>query len=252
MNHIKNYQPPIDLLANKVILVTGAGQGIGKTAALSFADHGATVILHGRNLRKLEAVYDEIIAKNKPEPIIFPLDLAIANTENYTALADAIQLKLGRLDGILHNAASFNSLSPLENQSLEQWLTLLRVNLAAPFALTRACLPLLKAAPEASVVMTSETHGHQPSAYWGGFAVSKAGLEALVKIWSEEWDSFPNLRINAVIPGPIQSPQRAKTHPAEAKESLPRPENLMPAYLYLMGNGSQGTSGTVLDLANLF
>lgn len=244
---MKNYQAPQDLLKGRVILVTGAGQGIGRTAALAFAAHGATVILHGRSVKKLEAVYDQIEAAGYPQAAIFPLDLNKAEDKDFAAMAAGIGEQLGRLDGILHNAAKVDRPQPLEDQPLEQWLQLLRVNLAAPFALTRACLPLLKKSPDASILVTSETHGHTPTAFWGGFAVAKGGLETMVRIWAQELDILPNLRINAVIPGPVQSPQRTRTHPGERKENLPAAETLMPLYLYLMGPDSRGTSGQIMD-----
>jgi len=244
---MKNYQAPQNLLKDRVILVTGAGQGIGRTAALTFAAHGATVILHGRSVKKLEAVYDEIEKAGHAQAAIFPLDLEKAEDKDFASMAAGIGDQLGRLDGILHNAAKADRPQPLEDQSLAQWLPLLRVNLAAPFALTRACLPLLKAAPDASILMTSETHGHTPAAFWGGFAVAKSGVETLVKIWAQELDIHPGLRINAVVPGPVQSPQRTRTHPGESKKSLPQAEMLMPLYLYLMGQDSRGTSGQVIE-----
>lgn len=244
---MKRYQAPPDLLKGRVILVTGAGQGIGKTAALTFAAHGATVVLHGKSARKLEKVYDEIEAAGNEQPAIFPLNLEKASDADFAALAQAIGNQLGRLDGILHNAARITRPQPLADQTLDQWLYFLRINLAAPFALTRACLPLLLASPDASVVMTSETHGHKPSPFWGGFAVSKAGLEFLVKMWAQELDSTAKLRINALIPGPVQSPQRAHTHPAEEWDKLPSPADLMPTYLYLMGADSRGVTGQVLS-----
>jgi len=242
---MKTYQAPNNLLHERVILVTGAGQGIGRTAALAFASQGATVILLGRQVKKLEAVYDEIEAAGLPQAAIFPLDLAGAEDKDYEALATGIRRQFGRLDGILHNAAHLDKLRSLEEQTLEQWQATLRVNLMAPFALTCACLPLLKAAPDASVIMTSETHGHTPAAYWGSFAVSKAGVETLVKIWAQELELYPSLRINCIVPGPVQSPQRSKTHPGELKESLPSAESLMQQYLYLMGGDSQGISGQI-------
>ncbi|KIO49253.1 YciK family oxidoreductase [Nitrosospira sp. NpAV] len=243
MNNFRDYRASPDLLKDRVILVTGAGQGIGRVAALAYAAHGATVILHGRRVEKLESVYDEIEASGGVQPTIFPLDLEKAGDKDFQAIAQAIKMQLGRLDGILHNAALIFSLTPLQNQTLEQWLSLLRVNLIAPFALTRACLPLLKASPDASVIMTSEMHGHDPAAYWGGFAVAKAALEALAKIQAQEWQMLPNLRVNVIIPGPVHTPQRTRTHPGEVKQDLPRPEHLMPSYLYLMGPDSKAVSG---------
>ena len=246
MNDLKNYIAPNDLLKDRVILVTGAGQGIGRTAALTYAAHGATVILHGRNVKKLESVYDEIEAGGGAQPSIFPLDLEKAGDKDFAAIAHAIKLQLGRLDGILHNAALLFNLTPLEAQTLEEWLALLRVNLVAPFALTRACFPLLKASPDASVIMTSDAHGHVPAAYWGGFAVAKAGVEALVKIQAQEWEILPTLRINALIPGPVHTPQRTRTHPGEVKQRLRQPQELMSCYLYLMGPDSKAVSGKTI------
>lgn len=246
MNKLENYSAPKDLLKDRVILVTGAGQGLGRAAALSYANHGATVILHGRKVKKLESVYDEIETIGKAQALIYPLDLERAEEKDFFALSHAVAQQLGRLDGILHNATYLPGLSPLEHQTIEQWRALLQVNLIAPFALTKACLPLLKASPDASIIMTSSTHGHNPSAYWGGFAVAKAGLEALVKIQADEWGQIPNLRINTVIPGLVNSPQRVITHPGEIKQKMRQPDELMSVYLYLMGLDSREISGQTI------
>jgi NAD(P)-dependent dehydrogenase (short-subunit alcohol dehydrogenase family) len=243
MIDLKGYQPRPDLLKDRVVLVTGAGQGIGRAAALAFAKHGATVILHGRDVDKLEAVYDELEAAGAAQPTILPLDLSTARDRDFENLALAIETQLKRLDVILHNASHFTHLGPLDDQQLEEWLQLLRVNLAAPFALTRACTYLLRAAPDASVILTSETHALQPSAYWGGFAVSKSALSALAKIQAQEWERFPNLRINVIVPGKVDSPQRQHTHPGESPGSRAQPAALMPAYLYLAGPESRGVTG---------
>ena len=246
---MNNYQAPHDLLQDRVILVTGAGRGLGREAALSYAAHGATVILHGRNVSRLEAVYDEIEAAGYPPAAIIPLDLEQADDKAFEGLAGSIGLQLKRLDGILHNATAALSPFPLDLHTIEQWTSLLRVNVAAPAALTRACLPLLKASPSASVIMTGESHGHTPAAFWGAYAVSKAALEAMVKIWSQEWENLhPNLRINALIPGPVNSPIRRKTHPGEDPETMAQPADLMPAYLHLMGDDSIAVKGEVICL----
>lgn len=246
MNKLENYSAPEDLLKNRVILITGAGQGLGRAAALAYASHGATVILHGRKVKKLESVYDEIETIGKAQALIYPLDLESANDKDFSVIAQAIEQQLGRLDGILHNAAFLYGLTPLENQTVEQWRIMLQVNLIAPFALTKACTPLLKASPDASVIMTSSSQGHMPSAYWGGFAVAKAGIEALVKIQADEWEAIPNMRINTIVPGIVNSPQRAKTHPGEIKQTMRQPQDLMAAYLYLMGPDSKGMNGQIV------
>lgn len=247
MKEIENYVPSEHLLKDRVILITGAGQGLGRAAALTYARHGATVILHGRKVEKLERVYDEIEAIGQSQAIIYPLNLEHAEEEDFLTLSQAIAQQLGRLDGILHNAAFLYSLSPIENQTIAQWKTILQVNLITSFALTKACLPLLKSAPDASVIMTSNTSGHKPSAYWGGFSVAKAGIEALVKVLADEWESMTNLRINTLIPGSVNSPQRIKTHPGEVKQTMRQPDDLMKWYLFLMGPDSKGVSGQTIE-----
>lgn len=244
---MKNYLPPHDLLADRVILVTGASSGLGRAAALAFARHGATVALLARDEAKLEAVYDEIVAAGGPEPAMFPFDLAVADDRGLETLAGTIAHHLKRLDGVLHNAHKFYTLSPLELETLEQWQTLMRVNLIAPFALTRACLPLLRQSPDASVVFTGETHGHLPSAYWGGYAVAKSGLETLTRIWADELGDEENLRINTLIPGQVATTLRARTHPGLDPDTMPSPADLMPWYLYLMGVDSRAVRGQIVE-----
>ncbi len=234
-------------LKDRVILVTGAGTGLGRAAALAFAAHGSTVALLGRNEKNLAQTYDAIVAAGSPEPALFPFDLGAADDGGFERLAQSLVYHLKRLDGILHNAAAFFSLTTLEYQTMEQWQTLMRVNLIAPHALTRACLPWLKEAPDASIIFTGETHGHVPAAYWGGFALAKAGLEDLTRMWSQELENLPQLRFNTLIPGPVRSPFRVKTHPAENLAALPNPADLMPWYLWLMGPDSRETRGQVIE-----
>ncbi len=244
---MKDYRPAPDLLKGRVILVTGAGQGLGRAAALAYGSHGATVILLGPTVAKLEKVYDEIVAAGGPQPAIFPMDLALAHDADFEALTQAIGYQLGRLDGILHCAARFESLTPQHLDSVADWIPQFRVNAAAPAAINRTCAPLLQAADQASVILVGETHGHVPVAYWGGFAVSKAALEAYFRIQADEWSEAP-MRINLVIPGPVNSPQRARTHPGEDKSGLPRPEDLASQLLYLMGPDSVTVRGQLISL----
>lgn len=248
---MKDYQAAPDLLKSRVILVTGASQGLGRTAAINLAKHGATVILLGRTVSKLERVYDEIVNAGYPMPAIFPMDVGAAEDRDFDTLAQAIAHQLRRLDGIVHCATAFDNISPLALQTVAQWQQLFKVNTTVPFAINRACEHLLKAAPDASVLLIGETHGHQPAAYWGGFAVTKAALEAYHRIQHDEWSEFAHLRINLLIPGPINSPQRAKSHPAEDKSQLAPTEDLAPALLYLMGPDSLTRRGELLEWANL-
>lgn len=237
------YNAPANLLAGRVILVTGASRGIGRAVAMGCAQHGATVVLNGRDVSLLDALYDDITGGGLAEPATLPLDLATAGESEYVNAAGLIEDQLGRLDGIAHCASHLEKLSPLETQTIEEWQRMLRINLIAPFAINRACARLLRQAPDASVVLTSETHGSAPAAYWGGYAVSKAGLETLAQIQADEWSGKQQPRINTVIPGPVNSPLRGKTHPGELAEALPSPEALVPLYLYLLGEDSQGVSG---------
>lgn len=235
-------------LENRVILVTGAGSGLGRAASLAYAAAGAHLVLHGRDEKRLTAVYDDITQAGFAEPAFLTLDFAKAGDAEFEALIYAVKQEFGRLDGLLHSASHLETLSPLEHQTSAQWERTLKVNLIAAFALTRAALPLLKAASDASILLTSETHGHRPRAYWGAYAVAKAALETMVKIWAQELELYPQLRINAIIPGPVDSPLRARTHPAEHKAALPAPPSLMPDYIYWIGAGSRGQSGRVVEL----
>lgn len=243
-----DYAPAPDLLAGRVILVTGAGQGLGRAVALACARHGATAVLLGRRQEKLEAVYDEIVAHGHAMPAIVPLDLATAATPEFEQVAALVRRDLKGLAGIAHCASHFVPLGPLANQTLEQWSALWRVNLAAPFALTRACLPLLAAAHDSSVVFTGETHGAHPKAYWGGFAVAKSGLSTLAAVWADELEQAGKPRINVLIPGPIASPQRAQSHPGEDRSRLRTPEDAARAFLYLLGADGARRSGETLEL----
>ena len=243
-----DYEPPADLLAGRVVLVTGAGQGLGKAVALEAARCGATVALLGRKQEKLAATYDAITAAGGAEPAMVPLDLAAAGAAEYEALAQLLRKDLQRLDGIVHCAAHFVPLAPLANQTGEQWTTLVKVNLIAPFALTRACLPLLQASSDSSVVFVGETHGAEPRAYWGGFAVSKSALPALASIWAQELEHRGNPRMNVFIPGPIATPQRMSSHPGEDHARLRTAQAAARALLYLLGRDGALFNGRTIRL----
>lgn len=242
-----DYQPSAELLKNRIILVTGAGDGIGKTAALTFAKHGATVILLGRTLAKLEAVYDKIEAEGWAKPAIIPMNFEGATEQDYQEIHHVLEAEFGRLDGLLHNAAELGPRTPLANYPLEDWHKLLMVNVTAPFALTKAVMPLLKAADNASVIFTSSGVGRQGTAYWGAYGVSKAACENLMQTLADELDGLDGPRVNALNPGAVRTRMRASAFPAEDPATLPTADTIMPAYLYLMGTDSVGVNGQQLD-----
>jgi len=241
-----DYQAPQDLLAHKVILVTGAGDGIGRVAATTFASHGATVVLLGKTTAKLEQVYDEIMALGAPEPGIAPMDLATASSEDIKQLAEVLDSTYGRLDGLLHNAAMLGDRIPVEHYDVNQWMTVMQVNFNAVFMLSRLMLPLLRQAPAASLLFTSSSVGAAPKAYWGPYAVSKYAMEGLAKLLAEELDNTSAIRVNIINPGATRTSMRAKAYPNENPANLKTATSLMPLYLYLMGDDSSAINGETL------
>jgi len=238
-----SYQSAEDLLNDKVILITGAGTGIGRVAALTYARHGATVILLGRNIKKLEAVYDEIEQNHWPMPAIYPLNLESARDADFVRLAETIEQEFGRLDGLLHNASVLGVLKPISQYPTSEWMQIMQVNLNAVFMLTRELLPLLRQGDRASVIFTSSGVGHKGRAHWGAYSVSKFATEGLMQIIADEEDGISDVRINSVNPGGTRTAMRAAAFPGEDPDSLPTPEAIMPVYLYLMGDDSAHVSG---------
>lgn len=232
-----------DHLAQRVILITGAGDGLGKATALAAARCGASVILLGRTVRKLESVYDAILAAGGAQPAIYPLNLAGASWNDYAELAATVEREFGRLDGLVHCAAHFKTFARLEDLEPREWLEGLQVNLTAAFSLTRQLLPLLKAAADASVVFLSDAGGRQPRAFHGVYGISKAALEALVQTWALELGTASNLRLNTYMPGPLRTGLRLKGYPGETLDQVPPPEQAVPRLLWLLGTQSRGFSG---------
>ncbi len=233
-------------LAGKIILVTGAGDGIGKQAALTFANAGATVILLGRTVKKLEAVYDQIVAAGAPEPAIVPLDMKGATKSHYQAMCSTIIEQFGRLDGLLQNASILGVLSPFEHIDESSWNDIMQVNLTAQFLMTQALMPALKRAEQASIVFTSSAVGRQGRAFWGPYAVSKFATEGLAQVMADEYHGS-TIRINVINPGATRTTMRSKAYPAEDASKLKTPAEIMPLYVYLMSDDSIAVTGQSLN-----
>ena len=244
---MRDYVPAKDLLKDRVILVTGAGDGIGRAVSRGLAAHGATVVLLGKTILKLEKVYDEIVAAGGPKPGIYPLDLMGAHYKDYEDLVGVLDKEYRRLDGLLHNAGILGERSPVEHHEIHIWQQVLQVNLTAPFMLTKACLELLYKAPDASVVFTSSSVGRKARAYWGAYSVSKYGVEALALTLADETEFRKTLRVNTLNPGPVRTEMRRKAFPAEDRDKLTAPEEILGTYLYLFGPDSKGQTGQQFD-----
>jgi NAD(P)-dependent dehydrogenase (short-subunit alcohol dehydrogenase family) len=217
---ITRYKPCLNHLEKRIILVTGAGDGIGKAVAIGAAKSGATVILAGRTVAKLEQVYKLIIEAGGPEP---------------------------SLDGLLHNAAILGLRSPLTNYSSELWSKVIQVNLTAQFQMTQSLMTVLEKSQDASVIFTTSGVGRVGKAFWGAYAVSKFAIEGMVQTWASEVEGLGSVRINAINPGATRTNMRAQAFPGENPNDLKTPEDILPAYLYLLGQDSIGVNGQSIE-----
>lgn len=242
-----NYLPRTDLLQGKTLMVTGAGDGIGRTAALTYAQHGATVLLLGRTASKLEAVYDEIEAAGGARAAIVEMDLSSAAEDSYGTLAAGLAGEFPHLDGLLHNAALLGDRRPIESAGYASWQEVMQVNVNAQFMLTRHLLPLLQQAPMASILLTSSTVGRIGKAYWGAYAVSKFATEGFMQVLADELENTSKIRVNSLNPRATNTGMRRAAYPGETPTDNPSPEDIMPAYLFLMGDDSAGVTGRAFD-----
>ena len=247
LDDISDYQPKAQLLANRVILITGAGDGIGRTVAEYCGRHKATVILLGRTEKKLEQVYDRLLELESPKPAIFTIDLERATSGDCHALADTIRNEYGRLDGLLHNAGILGDSSPIEHYDADVWEKVIRINVTSNFLLTQALLPLLRASEDASIIFTSSTVGRVGRAYWGAYCVSKFATEGLMQVVADETEENTHIRSNTLNPGATRTAMRAQAYPGENPNILPTPEDIVNPYLYLLGPDSRGITGQAFN-----
>lgn len=250
LHTLPDYTPRADLLADRVILVTGAGDGIGRAVALACARHGAELILLGKTVAKLEATYDTIVRCGARTPAIYPMNLAGATADDYTALAARLEETFGRLDGLVHNAAILGALAPIGLSDVKTWYDVMQVNLHAPYLLTRACLPLLNQASDASIVFVSDGVGRQGRAYWGAYGVAKAGLENLMQIVADETSDTGRVRANSLDTGQVRTSLFTRAYPGRDPNELPGPEDVTNAFLYLLGPDSRGITGRQYPLTS--
>ena len=235
------------LLSDRIILITGASDGIGRALAIRAAELGGQIILHGRNVQKLEKVYDEIDSiKSAPRPSIAVVDLASANSNAYESLASNLEQEYGRLDGLVHNAGIIGGRFSIEQYDAVQWQQVMHVNVTAAFAITQVLLPMLKQSDDPSVIFTSSGVGRTGRAHWGAYAVSKFATEGLSQVLADEHRNG-KLRVNCVNPGATRTNMRLEAYPAEDRDALKGPEEILAAYLYLLGPDSRAVTGESFD-----
>lgn len=240
------FSPSNSELQNKVILVTGAGDGIGRQAAISFAEHGAEVILLGKTVKKLEAVYDEIVAAGYLEPGIIPLDMQGASEKHYIDMGAMLIDQYGRLDGVLHNASTLGHLCPFNQITSEEFNEVMKVNVTAQFLLTQGILPALQKSQQASIIFTTSSVGRKGRAFWGTYSISKFATEGMMQVMASEYANS-HITVNCINPGATRTAMRGKAFPAEDPQQLKTPLDIMPTYLYLMSNQSSHINGQSLD-----
>ena len=243
----KSYEYATDVLKDRVVLITGASNGIGRALAVHTAGLGAQVILHGRNTTKLEAVYDDIEAiEGALRPSIAVLDLSTADGDAYATLANSIAGEFGRLDGLVHNAGILGQRLSIEQYDPDEWQRVMHVNLTAPFVLTQLLIPVLRESADPSIIFTSSGVGRVGKPFWGAYSASKFGTESLSQMLAAE-NSHTTLRSNCINPGPVRTSMRLEAYPAEDRDALQGPGDILASYVYLLGPASQGITGQSLD-----
>jgi NAD(P)-dependent dehydrogenase (short-subunit alcohol dehydrogenase family) len=243
---LRTYVAPPALLDGRVILVTGAGGGLGSVLAHACAVNGARIVLTGRNVRRLERAYDAIVGAGGSRPFIAPLDFERADASQYASLADAVRNEFGHLDGLVHAAALLGERAPIEHYDVVTWLKVMHVNVNAAFILTQALLPLLRLSQDASVIFATSGVSVQGRAYWGAYAASKFALEGLMQVLADETDTT-TVRVNSVNPGRMRTPMRARAYPGEDPASVPEPASVLAPFLWLLGPAGRGTTGRRFD-----
>ena len=247
MSIAKEFQASKKELENKVILVSGGGSGIGKEAALAFAECGAEIVLLGKNSDHLEETYNEFEARKLRSPILHQLDLETATEEELKQINNALIEEFGKLDGLLNNASILGDKSPIESYKYEVWKKVFDINVHATFLLTKSLLPALRISKEGSIIFTSSGVGRVGKAYWGAYSLSKFAIESLGQILSDELENTSNIRVNSINPGAVRTKIREQAYPAENPKENKEAKEILNAYLYLMSSKSIGFSGNSID-----
>lgn len=236
-------------LAGQIILITGASSGIGRTLAFYAAKYGATVILLGKTLKKLESIYDEITSAGFPEPAIHPLNLARAEPKDAFALAQSIESMFGRLDGLVHNAGVSGRICGIEHLAPEKWQEVIQINLNVPYLLTHALLPLIQQSKDPSILFTAAEESQTGKAYWSAYSASKFGIVGLAQSLHQELEDNTEIRVNCINPGKVRTALRISSYPGIDPSSLTAPEDIILNYIYLLSPAAKPIRGKCIKVA---
>lgn len=232
-----------DLLAGKNIVISGASGGFGSSISLAASKLGATIILLGKNLRKLEGLYDEIEKQGGPQPAIFPINYEGATEADYENLHLTLSNEFGDIHGLVHAAAMLGQPAPFELQDVESWYQTLQVNLNARFLLTRACLPLMKSTTQAQVLFIND---EKVNAYWGAYGVSGWACDGMMKMLAAEMEGGP-IQVNTLHPGPTLTAMRIRAYPgAGSNDTLP-PASAYDSLILMLLAGAHDFQGEIIS-----
>ena len=236
-----------NLLLEKNILITGASSGIGKSLAINLSKFGANVIMLSKNEKALDSVYDEIKKKYNTEPMIIKCDLTDLNEIKSQEITDIIGENYSRLDAIIHNAAILEKMSNIENYDLVTWEKVLKVNLTSAFILSKYLISLMKSALVPRIIFTTSSVGRNAKAFWGAYSVSKAGINALSEILSDELETISNMKVFNFDPKATQTSMRSLAFPAEDRDSQKKPDSLIEYYLWMLSEKSNSSEEIYIE-----
>ena len=239
-------------ILNKSILITGSSDGIGKTLAIEFSKLGANIILLGRNSEKLDAVYDLLDhSRVSQKHLILEADLALLSNEAAQEIFIAISQEFEVLDGIIHNAALLGTMSSLEDYDLSTWDEVMKVNLRAPFILTKTLKVMLENASLPRLIFTSSGVANKGRSFWGAYSVSKFGIKGLAEIFKDELEATTKIKVFNFDPGKTRTNMRAAAYPAEDPNTLKSPIELIDCYLWFFQEESSSSSQNYFEFSEL-
>ena len=239
-------------ILNKSILITGSSDGIGKSLAIEFSKLGANIILLGRNSEKLDAVYDLLDHSHVSQKhLILEADLALLSNEAAQEIFIAISQEFEVLDGIIHNAAVLGTMSSLEDYDLSTWDEVMKVNLRAPFILTKTLKGMLENASLPRLIFTSSGVANKGRSFWGAYSVSKFGIKGLAEIFKDELEATTKIKVFNFDPGKTRTNMRAAAYPAEDPNTLKSPTELIDCYLWFFQEESSSSSQNYFEFSEL-